>query len=205
MNHKCTLSPSLPPDALVPLQRLAARGLSVLALHHPSKRGQGDSPSGRGSGALLGCADILIEMRWFRRPTDEDRRRRLLALSRFDETLRELIVELNAEGTDYQARGSYADEEFAVHWRVLEGLLRQAECKWTRDEILAAWPGEERPDAACVYRWLRRAVERGLLRQDGLGKRKDPFRYWLPESEARWRNDPWSLIRMPELFGSPPG
>jgi hypothetical protein len=47
-------------------------------------------------------------------------------------------------------------------------------------------------------------VERGLLRQDGLGKSKDPFRYWLPESEKRWRKDPVALIRMPELFQPPP-
>jgi hypothetical protein len=116
----------------------AARGLSVLALHHPAKRSKGDGPSGRGSGALLGCADIVMEMRWYRRPTDADRRRRLLALSRFDETPRELVIELNAEGTDYQARGSIADEEFATHWRLLESLLRQADTKLSRDEILAA-------------------------------------------------------------------
>jgi hypothetical protein len=125
MNHKYPLSPFLPPDALAPLQRLAARGLAVLALHHPAKRNKGDGPTGRGRGALLGCADILIEMRWYRRPTDADRRRRLLGLSRFDETPRELVIELNAEGTDYLARGTLADEEFAAHWRLLEGLLRQ--------------------------------------------------------------------------------
>jgi hypothetical protein len=192
-------------DALAPLQRLAARGLSVLALHHPAKRSKGDGPTGRGSGALLGCADILMEMRWYRRPTDADRRRRLLGLSRYDETPRELVIELNAEGTDYLARGSLADEEFATHWRLLEDLLRQADTKLSRDEILVSWPGEERPDAVSLYRWLRRAVEQGLLRQDGLGKCKNPFRYWLPESEARWRKDPLSIFRMPELFGLCPG
>jgi hypothetical protein len=191
-------------DALAPLQALAARGLSVLALHHPAKRDNSDGPSGRGSGALLGCADILIEMRGFRRPTDEDRRRRLLALSRFDETPRELVIELNAEGPDYVARGNFADEEFAAHWRLIEDLLRQAECKLSRDDILAAWPAEERPDAITLYRWLRRAVEQGLLRQDGLGKCKSPFRYWLPASEERWREDPLALIRMPELFRQHP-
>jgi hypothetical protein len=44
-------------------------------------------------------------------------------------------------------------------------------------------------------------LEQGLLRQDGLGKCKNPFRYWLPESKARWRKDPLSIFRMPELFG----
>ncbi len=191
-------------DALAPLQRLAARGLSVLVLHHPSKKERGDAPSGRGSGALLACADILVEMRCYRRPTDSDRRRRLFALSRFDETPRELIIELNADGTDYLASGSFADEEFADHWRLLESLFRQSERKLSRDDLLSGWPAEDRPDPSTLYRWLRRAVERGLLRQDGMGKSKDPFRYWLPESEERWRKDPLALIRMPELFQPPP-
>lgn len=187
-------------DALAPLQRLAAQGLSVLALHHPPKRERGDGPSGRGSGALLGCADILLEMRWYRRAAESDRRRRLLALSRFDDTPRQLVVELNAEGTDYLSHGNFTDVEFADHWRSLETLLRQASYKLNRAEILAGWPAEERPDAITVYRWLRRAVELGLVRQDGLGQRQHPFRYWLPESEERWRKDPIALIRMPELI-----
>jgi len=50
-------------EALAPLQRLKAMGLSILALHHPRK---GDPPIGqaaRGSGALSDYADIVIEMR----------------------------------------------------------------------------------------------------------------------------------------------
>lgn len=190
-------------DTLAPLQQLAARGLSVLALHHPAKKDQGDGPSGRGSGALLACADILVQMRWYRHVADDDRRRRLLALSRFDETPHEMVIELNADGTDYLSRGSFANEEFAEHWALLEGLLRQADRKLSRDEILAGWPTEDRPDAITLYRRLRRAVEEGLLRQDGLGKSKNPFRYWLPESEERWRKNPVSLILMPELFQQP--
>ena len=127
-------------------------------------------------------------------------RRRLLALSRFDETPREQVIELNADGTDYLSRGSRADAEFAAHWCLLEVLLLQADRKLSRDEILAGWPAEDRPDAVTLYRWLRRAVEEGFLRQDGLGKSKNPFRYWLPASEERWRQDPIALIRMPELI-----
>ncbi|HEY7159472.1 MAG TPA: AAA family ATPase, partial [Gemmataceae bacterium] len=193
-------------DALAPLQQLASRGLSVLALHHPAKKEHDDGPSGRGSGALLGSADILMEMRWYRRVAGADRRRRLIALSRFDDTPRELVVELNADGSDYLSHGGFADEEFTSQWQVLEGVLRQAERKLTRGDIRARWPSAERPDRATLYRWLRRAVERGLLRQDGLGKCQHPFRYWLADNEERWRKDPLALIHMPELFRpSPPG
>jgi hypothetical protein len=190
-------------EALAPLQALAGRGLAVEVLHHPNKKGDGGGPSGRCSGALLGGADILLELRWYRGAAEEDRRRRLVALSRFDETPRQLVIELNAEGTDYLAHGTFADEEFASHWQVVLDLLRVAPRKLTRAEMLEEWPGEARPDAATLYRWLQRAVAAGQLLQDGRGTKCHPFRYWLAENEERWRKDPLAPIHMPELFGLP--
>lgn len=189
-------------DALAPLQQLATQGLSVLALHHPAKKDRGDGPSGRGSGALLGCADILIDMRWFRRPGESDRRRRLIALSRFDDTPRQLVLELTAEGTDYLSHGAFAEVEFADQWRQLREVLRPAARKLTRSEILDQWPALDRPDPATLYRRLSRAVQAGLLLHDGNGTRAEPFRYWLEENEVRWLRDPMALRQMPELMWS---
>ena len=146
---------------------------------------------------------ILIEMRWYRRPPAADRRRRLLALSRFDETPGELVIELNTDGTDYLSRGSFADEEFSTHWRLLEGLLGPAERKLSRDEILAGWPAEDRPYAitfvllGSAARWKRGCCGKRP------GQIQNPFRYWLPASEERWRRDPVALILMPELIQPP--
>jgi hypothetical protein len=189
-------------DALAPLQQLAAQGLSVLALHHPAKKDRGEGPSGRGSGALLGCADILIDLRWFHRPGEADRRRRLIALSRFEDTPRQLVVELNAEGTDYVSHGSGAEVEFADQWRLIQDILQPAPYKLTRSAILDQWPTADRPDPATIYRWLSRAVQAGLLCQDGDGTRTSPFRYWLEENEERWRLDPIALRHNPELIWS---
>jgi hypothetical protein len=47
-------------------------------------------------------------------------------------------------------------------------------------------------------------VAAGLLRQDGRGKGREPFRYWVPEAETRWRKDPLAWLAMPELL-DPPG
>jgi hypothetical protein len=47
----------------------------------------------RGSGALSGYADIVIEMRAFPKAGPEDRRRRLWAWSRYPETPRRLVIE----------------------------------------------------------------------------------------------------------------
>jgi AAA domain len=188
--------------ALASLQTLTARGLAVLVLHHPAKKDAGPGPSGRGSGALLGGADILAELRWYRRAGADDRRRRLVALSRFEETPRQLVIELNAAGTDYLSHGSLAEADFAGSWQVLHDLLRPADRKLTRAQPLGLWPDEEPPEATTLYRWLRRAVAAGL-RQDGRGKGREPVRYWLPEAEQRWRKDLLAWLEMPELLSPP--
>jgi hypothetical protein len=186
--------------ALLPLQRLTARGLSVLVLHHPRK---GEPPLGhaaRGSGALSGSADILIEMRLGAGAPDDDRRRWLWASSRYEETPRRRVIEWTADGTDYVARGTFVEEDFAHHWESLRSILVRAPQKLTRIDIHEQWPAERVPDMASIIRWLEKAVAQGLLRKDGLGQRGKPYRYWLPEREEEWRRDRMNFLRMPELF-----
>jgi hypothetical protein len=187
-------------DALAPLRRLTSRSLSVLVLHHP---GKGEKPVGqlaRGSGALSAYADVLLEMRLYPRASEDDRRRWLQALSRFEETPRQKVIELNADGTDYVSRGTFHEEEFAAHWQVLRPILAAAGWKYTCLEVRRRWPGEERPDKKTLGRWLEQAVALGLLCKDGRGHKGHSFRYWLQEREETWRQDPISAALMPELF-----
>jgi hypothetical protein len=187
-------------EALAPLRQLTRLALSVLVLHHPGKGEPAVGQLARGSGALSAAADILVEMRFCPKAPDDDRRRWLQGLSRFPETPRQKVIELTADGTDYVCRGTFAEEEFAAHWDVLRGLLAEASWKYPRAEILRRWPRGKRPDKATLGRWLERAVEMGLLRKDGRGQKSHPYRYWLPEREDAWRQDPFSAALMPELF-----
>jgi hypothetical protein len=178
-------------EALLPLRRLTAAGVAVLLLHHPRKGAAADGQAARGSGALPAFADILVEMHWYTRAVDDDRRRRLLAWSRLEATPRQRVIELNAEGTDYLAHGDFAQDEFAPAWAALRRVLERAPDKLTRPEILRAWPEDEAtPPTTTLRRWLGQAVGRGLLLRDGLGQNGDPFRYWLAELEAKWAADP---------------
>jgi hypothetical protein len=185
-------------EALTPLQRLTSLGLAVLVLHHPRKQESTPGAAPRGSGALLGHADILIEMRACPRADDGDRRRRLHAFSRYEETPRERLIELSADGLNYACLGNFEQGEFAADWEILRGILAAASKKLTCHEVLRSWPATRPADRASIYRWLNRAVDLGFACRDGRGRRRHPFRYWLTGQEDRWRTHPASFLPLAE-------
>jgi hypothetical protein len=178
-------------ESLMPLGALTRAGMALFLLHHPGRGRRPIGQAARGSGALLGHVDISIEMR---HPGGNalTRRRRFLALSRHDETPRKLLLELNPEGTDYLPVAGPAEDAFQSAWTPLRLVLAHAPQKLTRLDILAEWPPDfEKPNAASLWRFLDRAVERGLVACEGSGHKADPFRYWLPEREAVWKQAPF--------------
>jgi hypothetical protein len=163
----------------------------VLLLHHPRKHAGPDGQWARGSGALTAHCDILLEMAYYTRSTEADRRRRLTAWSRFDATPHGRIIELTEAGTDYRNRGDFADDEFLTGWETVERLLNDATDKLTRRALLAAWPrGSEPPADNTLWRWLDRALAMNLIHRAGAGTRNDPYRYWNQSLEKKWQADP---------------
>jgi len=80
-------------DCLLPLQALANLGPAVWLLYHPAKGKPADGQAARGSGALTGFADVILELSCYRRARNRDWRRRICAYSRYVETPRHLILE----------------------------------------------------------------------------------------------------------------
>jgi hypothetical protein len=176
-------------DALLPLGALTRQGMAVLVLHHPGKGESRVGHAARGSTALLGHVDISIEMR-HPAGNPHTRRRRFLALSRFADTPSQLLLEWNSEGTDYVPVPDPHVDEFQQNWDVLRMVFEDAEQKLTRLDILDEWPSDfDKPALATLRAWLSRATGRGLIAVEGTGRRADPFRYWLPEREAVWKEE----------------
>lgn len=163
-------------ETVMPLQRLTSAGMSVLLAHHPRKGEVLPGQAARGSGALSGYVDILIERGWHGPPNSADRRRRLRGYSRYEETPRRLLIELTPDGQDYLALGDFEDSPDA-RWTVLEAVLQTAGGKLTRRDIQAAWPANEpAPDAVTLWRWLDAAVHEGRLLREGTGHKNNPYR-----------------------------
>jgi hypothetical protein len=196
-------------DFLLPLQEVAQTGVAVWLLHHPGKKAQVDGHAGRGSSALVGFVDILIEMSCYKALRSSDRRRRLRAYSRSDDTPRHLLIELNAEGTAYTLPASETTDIMTT-WPEVHEILDWADRKLSGKEIIELWPeGSRPPNRSTLWRWLRRAADQGRLACQATKRAGDPFRYWLPERTDMLRPDAsagpealaaWNIRRSQEIF-----
>jgi hypothetical protein len=187
-------SPRCMLDTLLPLGTLRQRGVGVLAMHHPAKGQPAIGQAARGTGALPGHVNISIEMR---QPGGDPltRRRRLLSMSHHAQTPRQLLIELNLEGTEYRAVAE--EDDFDANWSVLTMIFEDAPQKLTRADVLEEWPADfPKPAATSLWRWLDRAVRLNMLSREGTGRKNDPFRYWFPATVETWRkrNPTYDLV-----------
>jgi len=166
-------------ESLAPLRALASMNVAVLLLHHPRKARGGGGRDARGSGALSAFIDVLIEMTWYSRAEEPDRRRRLLAWSRHDATPRQWIIELTEVGRDY-VQGT-DDAPRATAESIIHELLL-SEPDLTARDLLARWPSHApRPLPTVLNRHLSQAVATGALICAGAGHRHEPYRYRLKD------------------------
>jgi hypothetical protein len=168
--------------ALAPLRVLAEQGIAVWLMHHPHKGKSRTARWARGTGALPGSVDIVLEMHAFRPDNLHDRRRLLLAHSRYDETPRRVLIEWLPDIADYRVLPEPPAEDFERGWSRLCEVLANCDDPQTATEILRAWPPDSAPPSrATLQRWLASAVERQLLHCETTERRNAPYRYWLPQ------------------------
>jgi hypothetical protein len=174
---------------LQPLRRLTERGTCGLISHHPKKGPTLPGQAARGSGALAGFVDIIVEMHAVSRRPD-DRRRLLRSFSRHAATPPSLVIEWTADGTDYRSLGTSAELDYEHGWPLLHAILEQSEGPLTRLAILRRWPDAVvAPSKLTLWKWLGRAVQEGRVLQDGRGNRREPFRYQLPGMVQKWQQN----------------
>jgi Bifunctional DNA primase/polymerase, N-terminal/AAA domain/Primase C terminal 1 (PriCT-1) len=164
-------------QALEPLAQATAAGLAPFLITHQRKSGGRYGEAVRGGNALVGWADIVIELDRVPPSLDESRRQRVLScIGRFDE-VPDLVLEL---GDDSYAELGDVDEVRAKHER--EQLLEAAR-EIGRPATVAEFGEELDVTESTARSRLHAAVRRGDLVRSGAGRKGDPFRWALPAGE----------------------
>lgn len=170
-------------DMLMPLRRLADLGVAILILHHPRKEPSDEGSTARGSGALLGYVDIIMELSRYGRLTTDQTRRRIACFSRHPETPESLVYEWDRDLTgEFRVVGDIGTTRFEENWPIIEAILKQRYDFSTHREVIADWPADRSPPSSTqLYEWLSKAAERKFVVRLGSGTKNDPFRFRLPE------------------------
>jgi hypothetical protein len=152
--------------AIGPLQEAAGSGLAVQVVSHQRKSPGRFGEAVRGSNALTGAVDIIVELE--RSLTFRDKNMRVLrAVSRYEDTPEDLVIALTDEG--YEVRGdsehAQADEDRRL---VLEAI--QSAGSGTTKEIaeVTGLPN------ATVSRHTASLFEANAIGRTGAGKRNNP-------------------------------
>jgi len=172
-------------DAITPLNSLSGAGAAVLLIHHIRKSDATQGMAVRGSSALPGFVDIILELRAYDPSRRMDTRRRLTTFSRFEETPREVILEWTPTG--YNTLGEAEDLSMAERWDTISDILSLQEDRTASyEEILEHWPGPSgcRPSLRTIRGDCTKGAEQDIFVRVGSGRRSSPFRVALPERET---------------------
>jgi hypothetical protein len=172
-------------EVLAPLAYVAGEGLAVVVVAHQRKSPGAYGAAVRGSNALTGSVDVVIELERFGDVSEDSRV--LRTVSRYASTPEELVAALTDDG--YDARGdTTAARQDAEREQVLE-TLRLLDRELTARDLTEEIDGlNER----AARRHCQRLVADGDARKVGAGKKGDPHRWihsgspdlLLPESNS---------------------
>ena len=163
-------------SALLPLHNITEQNAAVILVHHPRKGDAGEGQAARGSGALPSFVDVIVELRRFKAEDKNDRRRKLHAYSRYEETPAEVVIELTDDG--YQTIGTTADASRDDRQQVIGEVLSDQE--WlSPQEIGEQWPEDTipKPGKRTLQQDLKSGYETGRWDRTGQGAKGDPYKY----------------------------
>jgi hypothetical protein len=168
-------------SALMPLQTLTEKAGVVLS-HHFRKSDGAEATGARGSGALPGYVDTILELRRYA-PTDrKDNRRIISGYGRFEETPDELVIELTDSG--YISHGDKQAVKRRSLTEVIRSVLPSHAPGWTWEAVKKAVEdeladGETCPGKGALLEILNQGATMPPIHwtREGQGVKGDPYRY----------------------------
>lgn len=193
-------------QTLKALQCLCDGGAGVAILHHPRRQRTEEGSVARGHGGLLAAVDIIVELSAYGPLHSDECRRKLFALSRFPDTPKRLVYEWVPKTGRFRFLGDPLSVRFHENWEHVYTILKGRTQAATHQELLMDWPADlERPSPATLYSWLNLAFEKKLLRRQGNGRCKDPYRYRLTNEDDEYLDrgeiPPMKELDLREIFG----
>ncbi|MBF0594599.1 MAG: bifunctional DNA primase/polymerase [Candidatus Omnitrophica bacterium] len=160
-------------EALRPIQEVVQKHkVALLLIHHLRKADGEEGTAHRGSGALVGAVEIVLEMG--KRPSSKEQRL-LNGIGRYEETPSEVVIELREDG--YHALGSPDQTSFEeVRVKVLAVVSDHMEAPIDSKAIEDRLP-EPKPKKTNLKDVLANLTSTGLVEQIGKGVRNSPYLY----------------------------
>lgn len=150
--------------ALTPLLTVCRNtGFALLLIHHTRKSGGSQGTGVRGSGALAGNADIILELSRLH-PQDRGSRRRLSGWSRFADVPDDLVIERGGKG--YILAGGGEAERVTIRFVAEEGPVTAEQVAGAIDQTVRS-----------AQRFLSDLVSRGIVTRTGAGNQFSPYQY----------------------------
>ena len=168
-------------DGILPLNILTDKAAVVLS-HHLRKCDGGEATGSRGSGALTGFVDTIVELRRYMPSEGKDTRRVLTGCGRFEETPPEVVVQLTAKG--FVAQGDRSELKREALLRAIRAVLTPEKPGWDYDTLKTHLTEEmdgESPHKSRILEALESGITAGWIFQSGEGKKGDPKRYRVEE------------------------
>jgi|GEM_PF-1761897 len=162
--------------ALLPVNSITQAGAGVMLIHHPRKGDGQEGQASRGSGALPGFVDVIVEMRRYTPDDNRDCRRSLTTLSRFDESPPSSVIEF--KDGHYVVIGDGSQVQQFDRFETIESLLPATQPGLTVDELVDAWPTELKPGKRTVSADLAAGFDSKRWMRDGTGKKGSPYRFF---------------------------
>jgi hypothetical protein len=167
--------------ALMPLTGLVqTTGAGLLFSHHLKKADGLEGTGFRGSSALGGYVDMLVELRRHLASVPEDRRRCLRVMGRWSDCPPEFLVRLAEDGLSYEMISNPHESREEDVTATVAGILEQAGRPMTCEEIFAAWPRGVTPRRQTLLNMLRAGADIGTWVRFGRGVKGEPHRYCTP-------------------------
>jgi hypothetical protein len=164
--------------SLTPLTAIMERQRALLLLHHAGKSDKAEGMAARGSNALTGWVDVMLEMRRVNADDPQDQARSLAGWGRFDDVPAEIVVERTSEG--YRVLGNKADAVRSRYAKTIQGILQKQEPGiWlTVTQIEDEWPEAARkPKQRTIRNELNNGWKHELWHREGAGNKISPLRY----------------------------